>query len=144
MADNGGHGIYTFGAANVLDFIPIAKNTLFTGNNGYGINKTGQGAGASFAYCLFYGNTSGPTNSTGNGALSDAGNNMTTNPPLYAAKEPKYYQLQEGSLAFESGVNLAALGVTVDIDGGIRPRGLAFDRGAYEMAFRKGSVFTFR
>jgi parallel beta-helix repeat protein len=144
VADNGGHGIYSSGNPDWNDFVPIARNTLFTGNNGYGINKTGSGIGSSFSYCLFYGNASGPTNSIGNAPLVNGGDNLMANAPLYAATEPKYYQLQEESPALNSGENLLSLGVTSDIDGGIRPRGAAFDRGAYEMRFIRGTSFVFR
>ena len=140
VADNGGNGYYAYGGWD--DAVPVVKNTLFTGNNGYGIYKGGWGTGGSMQYCLFYGNSNGATwSSTG---LADLGNNMTTNPPLYWAKAPTYYQLQEFSAAVDTGTNLAALGITMDLLGVVRPLGGGFDRGAYEFAIRHGSVFTFR
>jgi hypothetical protein len=47
VADNGGHGFYSQQANWDPDLIPIAKNTIFTGNNGYGIWKAGNRAGSS-------------------------------------------------------------------------------------------------
>jgi hypothetical protein len=49
------------------------------------------------------------------------------------------------SAAFNSGTNLASLGVTQDIRGLPRPQGRYFDRGAYERYVPpSGTVFTIR
>lgn len=72
VADNGGDGLLTYSAGGGGVGVH-AKNTLFTGNSGYGLNR-GNTPGASIEYCLFHANTSGPTN----GLISDLGNNMFT------------------------------------------------------------------
>lgn len=144
LADNGSNGFHSAGngTGGGVDVVPVAKNSLFTGNNGYGIYKGGGSAGASVSYCLFYGNAAGATNWITGG--SDLGNNMLTNPPLYQASAATYYQLSESSPALNSGSDLTALGVTNDIGGHRRPQRLVFDRGAYELSTALGSVFKLR
>jgi hypothetical protein len=143
IADNGSNGFHSAGnsSGGAYDVIPVAKNTLFTGNNGYGIYKGGSGGGASMMYCLFYGNANGATNWF-NG-FSDLGNNMMTNPPVYQPGAVAY-QLGEASPALNSGADLTAQGVTNDICGFRRPQRGVYDRGAYELATALGSVFRFR
>jgi hypothetical protein len=146
VADNGGHGFITDSInPDWSDIIPVAKNSLFTGNNGYGIWKKGSVAGASFEYCLFSGNTSGATNSTGNSALVSLGNNLMADAPQYVGTEPKPYRIPEASPAFNSGTNLSAVGITADIEGLTRPQGRTYDRGAYERFVPPaGSTFLVR
>jgi hypothetical protein len=132
VADNGGDGYLVTGNQEFLEVAPVAKNSLFTGNSGYGIRKTAGGAGASASFCLFYGNTSGPTNATGNTGIADLGNNLFTDPPAYEGVGAAPYLILKTSAALNSGTNLASLGVTQDILGLPRPQGGIYDRGAYE------------
>lgn len=49
------------------------------------------------------------------------------------------YRLLAGSTAIDAGLDLTADGVTVDLDGTVRPQGATFDAGAYETA--SGALF---
>ena len=142
VVSNNGSGYLGDFATNQWDVVPIAKNCLFTDNAGYGVSKGGMSAGGSIQNCLFYNNASGATYSSIYGAtLSDLGNNTSNAVPLYVNAAVGNYQLQRLSPAVDTGTNLTALGVTLDLLGVHRPLGAGFDRGAYERSsFPAGSV----
>ena len=143
IVGNGGSGFMGDFSITQSDVVPVAKNCLFSDNLGYGINKGGNTAGGSMQNCLFYNNSSGETFSVGI-TLTDFGSNLTTNAPLYVASGSDY-RSQPHSPAVDSGTNLTALGVTLDILGVERPQGIAFDRGAYETQLPvMGTIFYLR
>ena len=80
-------------------------------------------------YCLFYGNTNGPTWSSA--GFDDLGNNLAADPLYYDKHGVRNYRLWDNSPAHNSGTNLTAYSVTNDIEGVARPAGYAYDRGAY-------------
>ncbi len=131
VANNGGAGFVTSGNNDWGYIAPVAKNTLFTGNAGYGIEKHGQTAGGSIQNCLFYGNTGGDWLAA-NGTISNLGNNKTGRDPKYVSVATSNYRLQGNSPAAASGMNLTSVGVTTDILGVARPQGADWDMGAYE------------
>jgi hypothetical protein len=156
VADNGRHGFYSDANADWPGTFVVTRNSLFTGNNGYGIYKDGTAINGSFAFCLFHNNASGPTNGINPGwsqlwkdnwrPLADLGDNTTNNPLYYDKYGISSYRLWQTSPAHNTGTNLLAQGVTMDIEGIARPDGAAFDRGAYERTISPfpGSVFTVR
>ena len=147
VADNGGTGFLVDSInPDWSDVIPVAKNTLFTGNSGYGLWKGGATANASYEYCLFCTNALGAITNRGNSAMTDLGNNMSTNPLYYNRYGVKSYRLWSDSPAHNTGKDLTSQGVALDLDAAVRPGGYAFDRGAYENAMSRalGSVFMAR
>lgn len=151
VADNGGNGCYVTAHSQYRSAMPLAiTNTLFTGNGQYGIFVQGGSASAcSASYSLLYGNVVGAwlaTNTYTKTTLvfGDAGGNTTDQAPQYSGTDPLRYGLTKASPAFDTGLNLAAAGVTQDILGVDRPKFGGFDRGAFELAPPKGSVFIIR
>jgi hypothetical protein len=139
VADNGSYGFYSANAGGErYDPNIIAKNSLFTGNNGYGIYKA-NGSSASMQNCLFYANTNGATYSIhsmyGSSYVSDLGNSKSGCDPKYVDPGALNYRLQAGSPALAAGMDLsgAPYYVTNDIVGASRPQG-PWDMGAYESA----------
>ncbi len=135
VADNGGYGVYinAYTPTGWGDIIPVAMNTLFTGN-AKGLVTSGPentSLGAGFGYCLFSGNAI--NTSSYNANLTDLGNNLADAPPGYAGAGAHPYGILRTSAAVNSGDDLTALGVTLDILGTARPQNKFFDRGAYEI-----------
>jgi hypothetical protein len=139
IANNGSDGFYTIGNSDATFLNLSATNTLFTGNGGYGIEMSGRFSTTD--YCLFYGNTSGPWSGTRN---TDGGHSITNQDPLYVSVASNNYQITTLSPAFNSGTDLRAAGVTMDILGLTRPEGGVFDRGAYEVDLPNGTVISIR
>ncbi len=134
IADNGGNGYHAVGTGDGGwgDIVPVAKNTLFTGNAGYGLYKGGGSTGGSIENCLFYGNTSGPMlYYVGMTILSG---NKSGRDPKYLDRAALDFRLAGDSPAAASGKDLSAAPylVTQDILGTARPQGAAWDMGAYE------------
>jgi len=69
------------------------------------------------------------------GAVLDSANNIVTN-NISSLKFVDWgrfnVKLKTGSIAIDKGADLSAFGVTFDFDGNNRPKGLAFDIGAFE------------
>ena len=98
VADNGSDGFYANGYPEMM---PVAKNTLFTGNSGYAINIIGTGSGGSISNCLFFSNANGDTSASS--GLSNLGGNKSGRDPKYSAPTSLNYQVQSDSPAAAAG-----------------------------------------
>jgi len=132
IANNGGHGYATTGNSDWAKIMPIAINSMFTGNAGYGLYVRGQTGGDVVSNCFFFGNTSADM-------LFEVGkpgvdtDNIVGKPPKYVDESTGDYRLQGDSWAAASGADLSAApwNVAYDLLGVARPVG-AWDIGAYE------------
>jgi hypothetical protein len=134
IANNGGTG-FKGGAGTDRDHIsPVAINCIFSGNNGYGVQKLGDGTSGGIQKSLFYNNTNGDYQAS-SGAFGTLSGIVSGQDPKYVGEATNNYRLQADSPAADAGTNLvAALGVTTDILGATRPQGTDYDMGAYERA----------
>ena len=127
VANNGSHGLIASYQVNSGYNNPVAMvtNTLFTGNNGYGM---AYGSAGCADYCLFYGNPAGPWS----WLTGSVGHNIVGKDPHYVNAASNNYQLLSNSPAVASGTNSTASGVTNDIVGAARPGPNGWDMGVYQ------------
>lgn len=119
-------GIFVgYGASDTL----VANNTVY-GNDTYGIEVSSSHSGSLNARVInniVWGNTVSQITDTGTN--STLRGNVTTDPNFVNAAGGDFH-LQAGSPAIDAGVTLSE--VLVDMAGGTRPSGSAYDAGAFE------------
>jgi len=133
VVSNGASGYNSAASVNHDGVIPVAKNSLFTHNNGYGIYWRGSSAGPSIANCLFFANATAPTYAN-NSDLLDFGGNKTGRDPKYVNAAGLDFRVSSDSPASAAGTNLTTLGVTNDLLNAARPGTYGWDMGAYQGA----------
>ncbi|MGI6494815.1 MAG: right-handed parallel beta-helix repeat-containing protein [Kiritimatiellia bacterium] len=131
VADNGGSGFWHDGNTDWADVVPIARNTIFANNNGYGITKRGATGGSSIENCLFYGNASGSYLNIGNTRMTIGDGIQEDKDPLFTDAANGDYTLRNLSPAATVGMDLTDDGISTDIAGTARPQN-GWDLGAYE------------
>jgi parallel beta-helix repeat protein len=104
----------------------LYNNTVY-GSPGYGVYAGGQNG--FIINNISYSNSGGNILNSGTGMVIS--NNITNDPTLVNPSAGDF-RLQSGSIAIDKGVDLRSEGVTTDIDGVARPKGSAFEIGAYE------------
>ncbi len=108
--------------------VTIQNNIFFKGRN-YAIdNYASSQSGTFIDHNIVYGSPYGVIGNTGGITLT---NNRLNTDPLFAGASSNDYHLLSGSPAIDTG---AAVSVSNDFDGNLRPLGAAFDVGAYEFA----------
>src|SRR5262249_1478351 len=103
-------------------------NNVIYGMSGFGLFIVGSNS--VIMNNIIYNNSGGSILNNGRGTVLS--NNLTTNPRLVNAATGDFH-LQSGSPTIDSGVALTE--VTSDIDGTPRPKGNAWDIGAYEYGY---------
>lgn len=139
--ENGGTGIHGFKATNAT----IINNTLYNNSRSPELTYPQGGLNActnsTFSNNIVYGRAGklvAPYSSTGYSynlyfnATPSQGPNDLTGDPRFVDLVSKDFRLQQGSPAMETGTSTSA--PTTDIEGGPRPLGYGYDRGAYEQA----------
>lgn len=112
-----GYATASGSAIEVLAGSVEITNTIVTSHT-VGINNTGASVQQDFN--LFYGNA------TDTQGVVSGGSNSLNSDPLFVDPSGYDYHLGEGSAAIDAGMDA---GVTIDIDGDIRPMGPGFDIG---------------
>ena len=116
----------TLGAAVYVSLGNVAlTNTLITSHTTAVENISGT---VSAAYDLFFGNTI-TLSTTPSGTITSNNLITTCNEPYFVNPDGDNYRLLNGSAAINSGTSA---GVSVDIDGSVRPINGAFDMGYHE------------
>ena len=118
---------------------PRAYNNTVYGNKGEGLSVANPGNGArgtknaDVRNNIVYRNDGGDIADYAKGAGTTLANNLTDDPTFVDAATGDF-RLRETSPAIDAGADLRSAGVTADHEGTPRPRGKAFDLGAYERA----------
>jgi parallel beta-helix repeat protein len=106
----------------------IWNNTIY-GNLGYGIQIYPGSPNNIVKNNIVINNKNGAIDNQG--AATVISNNLSVDPSFVNAAASDF-RLQSGSAAIDAGTDLSSFGITTDINGLNRPRGLSFDIGAYE------------
>jgi len=106
----------------------IYNNTVY-GNAQSGLSLRSDVSGAVFKNNIVYSNGSTNVEDLGTGTIFN--HNLIGTNPLFANAAAGDFRLQSGSPAIDAGISVNS--VTTDIAGTLRPQGIAYDIGAYEV-----------
>ena len=115
------HGIYNRSGR----IVTVANNNIIDGNGAYGVSQEAVD-GMSLDYNLWNDNDSGHVDGVAQGE------NKVEADPLFVNAPGGNFWLGRESLAIDAGADLSGEGFTTDFNGVTRPKGEAWDIGAYE------------
>lgn len=134
IADNGNSGYASNGNPDWGCPSPFFRNCVIARNQGYGIDKHGQGGtGGEVSHCYFFMNRDGSTRDYSNSNMAYLEGNDGGRDPLFNNPVNPYfdYSPRAGSPLIDAGADLTEYGVTNDILNIARAPGDGWDIGPY-------------